>query len=254
MDKWFAVLGLVLLTGLVSGDPGIEFSPDSMDLSISSGDEVTKSVDVTYLGDSRNFVELDSTVLNGSGEVAKDLNVSFSSSVLILDSGESKTVDIVFDSSHALRPGNFSVGISGSTEVERVVESGGGSGSTVVVDGVPESEVKSLEEELNKTLDELDSARSDAEKVDELRQEIEGLEGNNSRLLERISELESENVSSVNQSDPIREDDSLTGSFDASTAGLIGVVLLLLFLSIIFYVRYSGEDARSLFDMEEFDL
>lgn len=239
-----------MLTGLGSAQE-ITVSPSNFHEDIVAGETIEKEVDVSWSGDAKTVVEMKSEYANENGTVTEGFYTDYSPQEFVLDSGETKTVDVSMETSTALVPDKYFISFKATTETELESET---IRETNVIDHTEEigeeyeEQLEELREELNETKKQLEESESDLEELRQIRDELES-QGEDTEDItrtiqerqDRTNQLESDLQEKQNQFDELNSrmeeaserSDDLEAILFGTIAGLVlGAVLLLGYVGI----------------------
>ena len=239
-----------MLTGLGAAQQ-ITVSPSNFHEDIVAGDTIEKEVDVTWHGDAKTVVEMESEYANENGTVTEGFYTGYSPQEFVLDSGETKTVNVSMETSTGLVPDKYFISFKASTETELESETIRETRVIDRTDEIGEEYEEQLEElggELNETRNQLEESESRLEELRQIRDELEeqGEDTENiTRTIEerqeRINQLESDLQEKQNQVDDLnnrmeeaseRTDDLEALLFGTISGLLLGAVLLLGYVAV----------------------
>lgn len=203
---------LLFFTGGAAAS-SLTVEPESLDLDLAAGSDVTRELGVSYSGDTSVVGEVDYSVTAESTDTG-GLSVEVSPQRFILDPGDTRTVELGVESNHTLKPDNFTVRLNAVTEVETETvgssggdddddgDSGGGSFDGIEVGfGGDDSDTGNdgkggqVGESPNRTGEEQNGSDQSSNRVEELRGRVEELrksleekENRTQRLEKRLNE------------------------------------------------------------------
>lgn len=114
--KTLIIFTILVLTGSVMAVGGnLDIEPTSYSLDLNAGDQITKTVELTWSGKDDTTVYVDSKVSSEKTN-AVGVNVSNDPEEVVLDSGETVDIQINLSSSFGLEPDNFTIRTEASAE------------------------------------------------------------------------------------------------------------------------------------------
>lgn len=207
----------------------IDVKPDSFEFSGIAGDDFVKDVNVSWSGVNVQYIDV-STSVSASSTNTNGFSVSLSDRSLVLEPGETRTINALINTSPGLKPDTFSVDINARSKVRidedddsSNVDSGGDIERYITIDRGQESDNTTNGSNFNVSND-------NAERLDDISEDV-------SNVSERVDEL-SDNLSDIEQDvEGIQRGfNSLNTTLNnrqSSTNSVLGILVLVALLFII---------------------
>lgn len=234
---------LLFLTASVSAQ-SISVTPNSFSTQLAAGSDTAQNIDVTYSGDTSVVAELNKSVQAQSTNT-NGINVSLSDQQFILNPGETRTVQLKVETSHALVPDNFTAQVNAATQIETATSESPDSGEDTDDGGGDSIDIGDTPDQGN---GEQGGTGSDSgggseqgsseqvnqlkERVSELQEQVRSLRSNDT---EPVADpfLAGQNLASSPET-PDREEPGDTGIVSAFVSPVFDVVQGLPFFSTVF--------------------